>query len=190
MDEQAQRVVPPTRGEGADYQTITQIHKAFKGELTDWLFSLKLLGIDTNDFESVKTAFENDYRVIKSPKTEPETFNPINQTEEDEFITVRNNKNKQTCNYCKKQGHSIPKCWTLNKKNKLRAEQSRLNHQQTQTKPIHKNNYICPISNSQEASNEHQNQQEMPKMTNQQQEVEANPSMKDTKNPRKIIRNI
>ena len=45
-------------------EKITQIQKAFKGELTDWFFSLKLLGIDTSDFENVKTAFENDYKVI------------------------------------------------------------------------------------------------------------------------------
>jgi len=105
-----------------NFQTITQIQKAFKGELTDWFFSLKLLGIDTSDYESVKTAFENDYRVIKSSGTESATINPSNQEEDDGFITVTNNKNKHTCKYCRKQGHSISNCWTLKTKNKIRAE--------------------------------------------------------------------
>ena len=90
-----------------NFQTITQIQKAFKGELTDWFFSLKLLGIDTSDYESVKTAFENDYRVIEASGIESTTINPSNQEEDDGFITVKNNKNKHTCKYCRKQGHSI-----------------------------------------------------------------------------------
>ena len=80
-----------------NFQTLTQIQKAFKGELTDWFLSLKLLGINTSDYESVKTAFENDYKVINTSKIEPEASNPIYQAEEDGFITVTNNKNKQTC---------------------------------------------------------------------------------------------
>ena len=107
-----------TKAEWTDLQTITQMQKAFKGELTDWFNSLKLLGINTTDYESVKTEFEKDYKVIKSPGTESETSNQINQEEEDGFITVRNNKNKQTCKYCKKQGHSISNCWTLKAKTK------------------------------------------------------------------------
>ena len=113
-----------TEAAWTDLQTLKQIQKAFKGELIDWFFSLKLLGIDTSDYESVKTVFENDYKVIKPTGDESKTVNPINQAEEDGFITVRNNKNKQTCKYCKKQGHSIPNCWTLKTKNKKRAEQS------------------------------------------------------------------
>ena len=92
-----------TKAAWTNFQTITQIQKAFKGELIDWFFSLKLLGIDTSDYESVKTAFENDYKVIKPSGIESETFDPINQAEENGFTTVRNNKNKQTCKYCKKK---------------------------------------------------------------------------------------
>ena len=110
-----------TEAAWTDLQTITQIQKAFKGELTDWFYSLKLLEIDTTDYESVKQAFENDYKVSKSTGTEPTTENQINQAEDDGFITVRNTKNKQTCKYCKKQGHSISNCWTLKTKNKARA---------------------------------------------------------------------
>ena len=156
-----------TKAAWTNFQTITQIQKAFKGELTDWFFSLKILGINTNDYESVKTAFENDYKVIKSSGIKSETCYPINQEEEDGFTTVRNSKNKQTCKYCKKQGHSKSNCWTLNKNNKIRAEQSRKNQQRTQTKSNHTNNYICPISNSQEVPIDTQNQQETPEIKSQ-----------------------
>ena len=114
-------------------QTITQIQKAFEGELTDWFFSLKLLGIDTSDYESVKTAFENDYRVIKSSKTMSAMVNPSNQEEDDGFITVTKNRNKHTCKYCKKQGHSISNCWTLKTKKKFK---------QNDQKQINKNSKI------------------------------------------------
>ena len=93
-----------------DLQTLTQIQKAFRGELTDWFYSLKLLEIDTTNYKSVKAAFEKDYKVTKSFETESTTENQINQPEDDGFTTVRHNKNKQTCKYCKKQGHSVSNC--------------------------------------------------------------------------------
>ena len=43
-----------TKAAWTNLQAITQIQKAFKGELTDWFNSLKLLGINTTDYESVK----------------------------------------------------------------------------------------------------------------------------------------
>ena len=168
-----------TKAAWTNFQTLTQIQKAFKGELTDWFFSLKLLGIDTSDYESVKTAFENDYKVINSSEIESKISHPFNQAEEDGFTTVRNNKNKQTCKYCKKQGHSKSNCWTLKKKNKMRAEQSRTNQQHTNTNSNHTNNYICPISNSQEVTSDPQTQQETPEINKQ--KVETNTSVKDTK---------
>ena len=137
-----------TEAAWTDLQTLTQIQYAFRGELTDWFYSLKLLEIDTTNYESVKAAFENDYKVIKSVGTESTTENQINQADEDGFITVRHTKNKQTCKYCKKQGHSVSNSWTLRNKNITRAEQTKLK-QETQ-RSENKQNYICPISNSEE----------------------------------------
>ena len=109
-----------------DHQTLTQIQNAFRGELNDWFYSLKLLDIEITNYESVKAVFENDYQVIKSMETKPTTKNLIKQEDYDGFITIRNTKNKQTCKYCKKQGHSLSNCWILKSENKTRAEQTKL----------------------------------------------------------------
>ena len=166
-----------------DIQTLSHIQKAFKGELTDWFYSLTLLEVDTKNWNSVKTSFENDYKVMKpsenamgiEPKITPKpntntltTKTPISQEEDDGFTTVRHTKNKQTCKYCKKKGHSISNCWTLRSKNKARAEHMKLQQEKTRQMELtnknskthiqlnptqvsnHQENYICPISNSKE----------------------------------------
>ena len=48
----------------------------------------------------------------------PTTATQIDEMEEEGFTTVKNTKNKQTCKYCKTQGHSISNCWTLQSKDK------------------------------------------------------------------------
>ena len=248
-----------------DAQTITHVKNAFRGDLIDWFNSLSALGIDNTNWDNVKTAFENDYRVktsttsmvqkipeikqaqdetvvqyfskalkimndLKSeinpmeldipevmlpinqvgafaalpqatktainthmrnhvttqvlnkvsaliltaglrpefrvevlkqdnltlpqikelaikhetlkqekalkpkmtpkPNTEkPTTTTQINEIEEEEFTTVKNAKKKQTCKYCRKQGHSISNCWTLQSKNKARAKHRTQQHE-------------------------------------------------------------
>ena len=43
----------------------------------------------------------------------------INEIDDEGFTTVKKVKTQmQTCKYCKKQGHSISNCWTLQSKNK------------------------------------------------------------------------
>ena len=94
---------------------------------------------------------------------------------------MTNNKNKHTCKYCKKQGHSIYNCWTLKTKNKIRAERSKTNQQETKIKNNHKKSYICPISSSQELLSDSQKQQQPQEINSQKQEMETEPSLKDTK---------
>ena len=42
-----------TEAAWTNFQTLKQIQKAFKGELIDWFYTLKLLEIDTTNYESV-----------------------------------------------------------------------------------------------------------------------------------------
>ena len=82
----------------------------------------------------------------------------------EEFTIVRNTKKKQTCKYCKKQGHSISNCWMLKSKNKAWAEYQKQQYKtKRQMESTNKNsntplnhlevpnpneNYICPIFTS------------------------------------------
>ena len=68
-------------------------------------------------------------KMTPNPNTEkPTTTTQINEIEEEEFTTVKNAKKKQTCKYCRKQGHSISNCWTLQSKNKARAKHRTQRH--------------------------------------------------------------
>ena len=77
--------------------------------------------------------------------------------EDTEFTTVRNSRKKQTCKYCKKQGHSISNCWTLKSKINARGKNQKQLNTNKQTEPNNKilnesknrdNIYICPITTS------------------------------------------
>ena len=69
-----------------DAQTITHVKNAFRGDLIDWFNSLSALGIDNTNWDNVKTAFENDYRVKTSTTSMVQKIPEIKQAQDETVV--------------------------------------------------------------------------------------------------------
>ena len=72
-------------------KTITHVKNAFRGDLIDWFDSLSALGIDTTNWDNVKTAFENNFRVKTSAASIVQQIPEIKQLQEETMVQYFSN---------------------------------------------------------------------------------------------------
>ena len=69
-----------------DEQTITHVRNAFRGDLIHWFDNLTALGIGTEIWDNVKTAFKTDFRAASSVTSVVHKIPDIKQMENETVI--------------------------------------------------------------------------------------------------------